>query len=74
MSPEFLLDSVPRSWLDRCRAFSWVIWILKTEPQEKRHIGEMDLKTMLTHAQENGLGSNRSQGSGKFDVIEFQPL
>jgi CRISPR/Cas system CSM-associated protein Csm3 (group 7 of RAMP superfamily) len=48
------------------------IWILKTDPSETRHIGEKDTKLMLTLAQENGLGANRSQGSGKFEVIELE--
>ena len=50
------------------------VWILKTESAEKRHLGEKDLHHMLTHAQENGLGASRSQGNGKFDVIEISRL
>ena len=57
-------------FLERCEA-QFEVWILKTAPQETRHIGEGDLVELLRHAQENGLGANRSQGSGKFDVIEF---
>lgn len=48
------------------------IWVLKTNAQEKRHVGEEDLVTILRHAQENGLGSSRSQGEGKFDIVEFK--
>ncbi len=47
------------------------IWVLTTAAQETRHIGEKDIVRMLTHAQENGLGASRSQGHGKFDVVEF---
>ena len=47
------------------------VWVLKTAPQEKRHVGEKDIVRMLTFGQENGLGANRSQGYGKFDVVEF---
>lgn len=47
------------------------VWILKTSPQESRHLGEKDLLEMLKLAQENGLGADRSQGSGKLDVVEF---
>lgn len=50
------------------------VWVLKTAPQESRHIGESELIEILTHAQENGLGASRSQGEGKFDVVEFQKV
>lgn len=49
----------------------FAIWVLKTAPAEKRHIGEKEVRMMLMLAQENGLGADRSQGHGKFDVIEF---
>ena len=47
------------------------IWVLKTEAKETRHVGKAEIIKMLTFAQENGLGAERSQGHGKFDVIEF---
>ena len=47
------------------------IWILRTESQEKRHIGENELVEILTFSQENGLGADRARGMGKFDVVEF---
>lgn len=47
------------------------IWILRTNAQEKRHIGEDELVTILTFMQENGVGADRSQGGGKMDVVEF---
>lgn len=53
---------------------SFAVWILKTAPQETRHLGEKDLVQMLTHCQENGFGACRSQGHGKFDVIEFSKI
>jgi len=53
---------------------SFEIWVLKTAAQETRHIGEEQLVEILTHAQENGLGASRSQGEGKFNVIEFQKI
>jgi hypothetical protein len=48
------------------------IWVLKTNANEKRHVGEEDLKLMLRFGQENGLGADRSQGSGKFAVLSFK--
>lgn len=48
------------------------IWVLTTATAESRHIGEKDLIKMLTFAQENGCGSDRSQGRGKFDVTGFE--
>lgn len=48
------------------------IWVLKTDGNEKRHIGEDQLCDILRHAQENGLGASRSQGQGKFWVTEFK--
>lgn len=53
---------------------SFEVWVLKTEAAEKRHIGKDDIVRMLAHAQENGLGASRSQGYGKFDVVEFGPI
>lgn len=50
------------------------IWVLKTEPAENRHIGEKQLIEILSHACENGLGASRSQGEGKFNVVEFQKI
>ncbi len=50
---------------------SFEIWVLKTAAAETRHIGESDIVEILTFAQENGLGADRSRGFGKFDVIEF---
>lgn len=50
------------------------IWVLKTAPQETRHIGKNELLDMLALAQNNGIGANRSQQSGKFEVIVFEAL
>lgn len=50
---------------------SFEVWVLTTAPAETRHIGEKDLVRVLTFAQENGIGADRSQGAGKFDVVEF---
>lgn len=47
------------------------IWVLATDSGESRHIGEKELTRMLKFGQENGLGSDRSQGHGKFDVTAF---
>jgi hypothetical protein len=47
------------------------VWILSTHAAEKRHVGEEELRRMLTFGQENGLGADRSQGHGKFDVVGF---
>jgi hypothetical protein len=53
---------------------SFEVWVLKTAAQETRHIGEDDLVAILTHTQENGCGASRSQGEGKFDVVEFSKI
>lgn len=50
------------------------VWVLHTAPAETRHIGEKELVEMLTLAQENGLGADRSQGAGKFDVVQFSVI
>jgi len=50
------------------------VWVLQTHAAESRHIGEDELVDILRHAQENGLGASRSQGEGKFDVLEFEKL
>jgi len=53
---------------------SFEVWILKTDSNEKRHVGEKDLVEILKFSQENGLGADRSQGYGKFDVVEFRKI
>jgi hypothetical protein len=53
---------------------SFEIWVLKTAPQETRHIGEEQLVDILAHASENGLGASRSQGEGKFSVESFEKI
>lgn len=50
---------------------SFEVWVLSTSGNETRHVGEKELRSMLTFGQENGLGADRSQGHGKFDVVEF---
>jgi hypothetical protein len=64
-------DALKRTEFVTAASLKFEIWVLKTHPNEKRHIGEDTVKLMLTHAQEEGLGANRSQGEGKFEVIEF---
>jgi CRISPR/Cas system CSM-associated protein Csm4 (group 5 of RAMP superfamily) len=48
------------------------VWVLHTEGAEKRHVGEEEVIHLLAFGTENGLGADRSQGHGKFDVLEFQ--
>jgi hypothetical protein len=70
----------PRSALKRVdytgegTVLKFEIWVLGTQPAESRHLGQAEIEEMLKLAQENGLGANRSQGSGKFDVIEFSKI
>lgn len=47
------------------------VWVLDTHPTEKRHVGKGEMTLMATFGQENGLGADRSQGRGKFEVIKF---
>lgn len=53
---------------------AFAVWVLRTESAEKRHLGESDIVQMLRFSQENGLGADRSQGHGKFDVTAFSPI
>ena len=48
--------------------------ILKTNPVDKRHLGGDALKEALKLLQDNGLGADRSQGQGTFDVVGFLKL
>jgi hypothetical protein len=48
------------------------VWVLATHAAETRHVGETELRQMLLFGQENGLGADRSQGRGKFDVVAFE--
>lgn len=69
----------PRSALKRVdfvtqATLDFEIWVLITDPRATNHIGEEEIVEALNLAQENGLGANRSQGSGKFEVLEFEPI
>lgn len=48
------------------------VWVYGTHATETRHIGEADVVEILRLAQENGLGADRSQGKGTFDVVAFE--
>lgn len=50
------------------------IWVLATSASETRHLGQADIENMLRLAQNNGIGANRSQQSGKFEVTAFECL
>jgi hypothetical protein len=71
-TPKGKRDALKRTDYVTSATLRFEIWVLKTHPNEKRHIGEAELRLMLTHAQEEGLGANRSQGEGKFEVLEFE--
>ncbi len=69
----------PRSALKRVDYVGQVeltfqVWVLSTHAAETRHVGEKDLRAMLLFGQENGIGADRSQGRGKFDVLRFERL
>ena len=48
------------------------VWVLATHAAETRHVGEGEIRNLLLFGQENGLGADRSQGRGKFDVLAFE--
>jgi hypothetical protein len=50
------------------------IWVLATHPAETRHISTQAFIEMFKLAKENGLGAERSQGHGKFDILSFQQI
>jgi len=50
------------------------VWQLKTDPHELRHVSEQEIKIMLTLGQENGLGADRSQGHGKYNMMIFRRM
>lgn len=52
----------------------FLLRIYATDGQEKRHIGRKELEAALLLFQEDGLGADRSQCFGRFDVIELQEL
>ena len=72
MTPKGPISGIKRVDYVSGVALSFEVWVLKTEAAETRHIGEKDVVEILTFAQENGLGADRSRGFGKFDVVEFQ--
>ena len=59
--------------VDYCEGveLTFEIWVLKTHPSDSRYLGEKDIVEMLTFGQEDGIGADRSQGMGKFDVADF---
>ena len=71
MTPQGPRDSLKRNDFVSGVTLRFEIWVYRVNHNETRHIGEETWIAMLTHAQENGLGADRSQLHGKFDVIEF---
>ncbi len=47
------------------------LWIARAIEQK---IPDESLADTILHAQEHGIGANRSQGTGKFDVVRFEEL
>jgi hypothetical protein len=51
------------------------VWVPRfISPSEIKYIRECDIEDLLTLARFNGIGSDRSQGSGQFLVLEFSKL
>jgi hypothetical protein len=74
MTPQGPRTALKRvDYVEDCK-LEFEVWVLQTETQEKRHIGEEELVQIITMMQENGVGADRSQGGGKFDVVEFEKL
>ncbi len=74
MTPKGPISGIKR--VDYCSGvvLNFQIWVLKTSAAETRHIGQDDIIEILTFAQENGLGADRSRGFGKFNVTEFSKV
>lgn len=69
----------PRSCLKRNdyatgTVFDFEVWIVNTHPDHLKQLPEDSLRLILEHGQELGLGANRSQGCGKFDLMEFAEI
>jgi hypothetical protein len=69
--PQGKRNALKRSEYMENPVLEFEVWVLKTASSEIRHIGEKELRTILAFSQENGVGGDRSQGAGKFDVTEF---
>lgn len=50
------------------------LWFMATEAAEKRHLTDDDIEKVLALCTEIGLGADRSQVHGKFDVVSFEKL
>lgn len=74
MTPKGKISGIKRSDYVEGVTLRFQVWVLKTAPQESRHIGEEDIVRILTFAQENGVGADRSQGFGKFNVVAFEKV
>jgi len=74
MTPSGPITAIKRTAYVERVTLVFEVWVLKTAPQESRHIGEDELRQMLLFSCENGLGAERSQGEGKFDVLEFSRI
>jgi len=55
-------------------SLTFEVWVLWTPGAETRHVGEEELVEILRFGQENGIGADRSQGFGKFDVTAFEKV
>lgn len=74
MTPQGPRTAIKRVDYVRGIAITFDVWVYGTHATETRHIGEQDVVEMLKLAQENGLGADRSQGKGCFDVVGFECL
>lgn len=72
MTPQGPISGIKHVDYVRKPKLSFEIWVLKTPPQETRHLSEDDLVEILTFSQENGVGADRARGFGKFNVVEFE--
>ncbi|KXA94703.1 hypothetical protein AKJ36_02410 [candidate division MSBL1 archaeon SCGC-AAA259I07] len=50
------------------------IWVTLPSGRENPHIRKGHLEDMLELGQENGIGASRTQGYGKYDLLEFKEL
>lgn len=74
MTPQGPRHSLKRNDYVTKASLSFEIWLYKVHPSETRYVSEELLKKLLVHAQENGLGADRSQLHGKFDVVGFEKI
>lgn len=71
MGPKGPRASLKRNEYVECVKIAFEVWIARAVVEK---VPDESLADMLVHAQEHGIGANRSQGFGQFNVVDVREI